>query len=280
MVTLLPSLSDRDLRQLTPTLEELGLMAEPEVYAAWEKAVESATDQRALNIAKNVQSDAVREKLESAAEHAVEKAVEEATADAKVQVMFLIDRSGSMQGAIDKSVEALSRILAGFPMDRLHIASFDTMGWVHRPKAPNRAAVQHMLGSIKAEGGTVHGAAVRALYSSGVRLPRAEPLIVIVVGDEAGEHGRTLASVFNDCGYHPAALALILNVAWSRGETVQQLARELAVPFSTIGIEHFDDPYQVPRVLSALLEAPTLTGAPAFGLVEKVMKTKLVGVES
>jgi lambda repressor-like predicted transcriptional regulator len=137
-----------------------------------------------------------------------------------------------------------------------------------------------MLGSIKAEGGTVHGAAVRALYAAGVRMPKDEPLIVIVVGDEAGEHGRQLASTFRDCGYAPSALALVLNVAWRRGETVQQLARELGVPFSTITIEQFDDPYQVPRVLSALLEAPSLAGGPSFGLVEKVMKTKLLGVET
>ena len=56
MVALLPTLSDRDLRQLTPTLEELGLMADREIRQAWEKAIESATDQRGLNIAKNVRS--------------------------------------------------------------------------------------------------------------------------------------------------------------------------------------------------------------------------------
>ena len=59
--------------------------------------------------------------------------------------MFLIDKSGSMEGAIEASKEALSRILAGFPAEKLHIASFDTFGTVHVPKAPNRAAVLNML---------------------------------------------------------------------------------------------------------------------------------------
>ncbi len=75
MVALLPSLSDRDLRILTPTLEELGLLADAEIRARWEKAVQAATDQRALNIAKNVRNQELREKLEEAADDAARAAV-------------------------------------------------------------------------------------------------------------------------------------------------------------------------------------------------------------
>ena len=42
MVALLPTLSDRDLRQLTPTLEELGLLAVPEIRGRWERAIAGA----------------------------------------------------------------------------------------------------------------------------------------------------------------------------------------------------------------------------------------------
>src|SRR5207248_8911818 len=64
MVACLPSLSDRDLRILTPTLEEMGLMTEPEIREKWEKAVLTSTDQRSLNTAKNVKSKALKDKLE------------------------------------------------------------------------------------------------------------------------------------------------------------------------------------------------------------------------
>ncbi len=80
MVALLSTLSDRDLRILTPTLEELGLLTEPEIRDRWEKAIESSTDQRGLNIAKNVRDQSVRDKLEESADNAAKKAVEEATA--------------------------------------------------------------------------------------------------------------------------------------------------------------------------------------------------------
>jgi hypothetical protein len=285
MVALLPSLSDRDLRMLTPTLEELGLMTEPEIRQRWEKAIADATDQRSLNIAKNVRSKELKNKLEEASDNAAKKAIAEATAEQPIDVMFLIDKSGSMEGAIDKSKEALSRILAGFPQEHVHIASFDTVGTVLKPKAASRTAVQHMLGSIKASGGTVHAAGLRALYQAGVRVPSAHKLIVIVVGDEAGEDGGQLAKAFKDYGYDVAAIAMLVNVNGSsgRGSTVSSCARALAVPYSEVQIDQFEDPYQVPRVLRALLEAPKMTAgvvAAQTGWLDRVLATPILSLPS
>jgi len=276
MVALLPSLSDRDLRMLTPTLEDLGLMAEPAIRERWEAAIMKSTDQRALNIAKNVASQELREKLETAADHAAKNAVAEVSSDVDLRVMFLIDKSGSMQGAIEASKEALSRILAGFPAEKLHIASFDTVGTLLAPKASSRAAVQHMLSSITASGGTIHAAGVRAFQRAGVTVPDSAKLIVIVVGDEAGERGDELGSAFRGSGYNVAALALIVNVAATRGFTVRHCAENLGVPFSEVRIDQFEDPYQVPRVLKALLDAPRVAGTRQAGLVERVLNTPLL----
>jgi hypothetical protein len=278
MVALLPSLSDRDLRMLTPTLEELGLLSEPTIRARWEKAVQSATDQRALHIAKNVRSKELREKLEEASDNAARQAVAEATAEADVRVMFLIDKSGSMEGAIEQSKEALTRILAGFPMEKLHIASFDTVGTVLKPKVSSRMAVQHMLQGIKASGGTTHAAAVHALHRDKVTVPAEAKLIVIVVGDEAGEAGDQFARAFRECGYTVAAMALLVSVAGARGSTVRTCAGQLQVPFSEVSVDQFVDPYQVPRVLKALMDAPTASGASQSGWVERVMRTPLLKV--
>jgi len=276
MVALLPSLSDRDLRQLTPTLEELGLMVVPEIRDRWEQAIQSSTDQRGLNIARNVRSKELQDKLSDAADQAARNAVAEATKESDVRVMFLVDKSGSMQGAIEKSKEALIKILAGFPLERLHVAAFDTMGTVLKPKAASRAGVQHMLAPINAAGGTIHGSAVRALHAGGVRVPAEAKLVVIVVGDEAGEAGDHLADTFRQLGYTVDAIAML--VAGSpRGTTVRECARALACPYSEVTVEQFDDPYHVPRVLRALLEAPVAArAATTSGLVEKVMKTPLL----
>jgi hypothetical protein len=277
MVALLPTLSDRDLRQLTPTLEELGLLSVPEIRARWEKAIEAATDQRGLNIAKNVRDAALKDKLAESADHAAKKAVAAASAEVELRVMFLVDKSGSMQGAIESSKDVLAKILAGFPLERLHVAAFDTMGQVLKPKAASAIAVKHMLAPIRADGGTIHAAAVHALHRDGLRVPAGAKLIVIVVGDEAGESGASLANAFRTLGYEVAAMAMI--VAGTRGgSTVRDCARALAVPFSEVTVAQFDDPYHVTRVLRALLEAPVAAGVPTPGLVEKVMATKLLEV--
>ncbi|HEX5749196.1 MAG TPA: VWA domain-containing protein [Archangium sp.] len=280
MAALLPSLSDRDLRILTPTLEELGLMSDAAIRARWEKAVRTATDQRALHIVKNVRSQELKTKLEEASDNAAKAAVAEATAETDVRVMFLIDKSGSMEGAIEQSKEALSRILAGFPLEKLHIATFDTMGTVLKPKAASRAAVQHMLQGIKASGGTAHAAGVHALHRAGMRVPEEAKLICIVVGDEAGEAGDQFARAFRECGYTVAAMAMLVSVASAanRGNTVRTCAGQMKVPFSEVSVDQFDDPYQVPRVLKALMDAPTAAGASQSGWVERVMRTPLLKV--
>jgi len=283
MAAVFPSLSDRDLRILTPTLEELGLMVDPEIRKRWEQAIGTATDQRSMNIAKNVRSKEIREKLVEAADNAARSAVTEATKDVDVRVMFLIDKSGSMQGAIEQSKEALTKILAGFPLEKLHIATFDTMGTVLVPKAASRAAVQHMLKGINADGGTVHGAAVRALAANDVKFPAGARLVVIVVGDEAGEAGDQFARSFRESNFEVSAMAMLVSVAGhgARGNTVRTCAAFMKVPFSEVNVSQFDDPYQVTRVLKAFLDAPVAVGAaPQQGWVERVMKTKLLELKA
>lgn len=278
MVALLPSLSDRDLRILTPTLESLGLLADPEILARWQLAVRTATDQRALNIAKNVRNRALREELEGAADAAAKAAVEEAVGDADLHVVFLIDTSASMEGAIETSKEALVRILAGFPPERLHIVAFDTVGKVIRLKQPTRTGVQHALRRLRASGGTLYFSALRALERGRVRFPDGASLIFIAVGDDAGEEGMAFANHARETGYVPNAIALIVNVAdrYWRGQTLRSAAAALRVPFSEVAVEQFDDPYQVTRILQTLLEAPVPSGSLTSGWLDRVLATPLL----
>ena len=278
MAALLPTLSDRDLRIMTPTLESLGLLADDEIRLRWERAIQTADDQRALNIARNVRSRELKEQLETAADNAARKAVSETIGDDEMQVMFLIDKSGSMENAIDNSKEALSRVLAGFPPDQLHIATFDTTGRVLKLKAPTRTGVKHALEGIQAGGGTLYSSALQAFERYPVRIPAGSRLIVIAVGDEAGESGVLFAETFSRCGYHPSAIGLIVSTAtgWGRGSTVREAAMALRVPYSEVAVEQFDDPYQVPRVLKAMLDAPVLAGGLTSGWLERVLATPLL----
>ena len=78
-----------------------------------------------------------------------------------------------------------------------------------------------------------------------------------------------------------AALGLIVSVAHGRGQTVRQCAQAMALPFVEVDVKQFDDPYQVPRVLKAMLEAPTPTGfmGERSKWLEKVLKTPLLGAD-
>jgi hypothetical protein len=135
-----------------------------------------------------------------------------------------------------------------------------------------------MLAGVRAGGGTMHLAALRALHRDGVTIPDGAKLIVIVVGDEAGESGDRFADAFGSFGFRPDAMALILNVAHYRGSTVVDAAAHLGIPCSTVTVDQFDDPYQVSRVLQTILEAPVAVGAVQAAWVEKVMSTKLIDI--
>ncbi len=86
--------------------------------------------------------------------------------------MFLIDKSGSMEGAIEKSKEALVKILAGFPPEKLHIAAFDTHGHGAAPEGADRASASSTCSRRSKAGGGTH-ALVGARRRSGARASRS-----------------------------------------------------------------------------------------------------------
>src|SRR5215471_2591600 len=209
-VAMLDQFSDKDLTILTPTLEELGLLKHEPIKLRWQEAIDRQDDQRARNIAKNIRDRELAGKLEASADAAVTKAVAEATKEADIHIMFIIDTSGSMQGAIETSKEALSMIVQGFPAEKVHIASFNTVGTLLKPRHHSAAGVQHMLKSIGAGGGTLYHSAIDAFRESGVRVPAGADLILFAVGDEAGENGEILAQHIKNAVYPVKALAHIV----------------------------------------------------------------------
>jgi len=275
-VALLEQFSDKDLTILTPTLEELGLLKHGQIRERWQKAIESQEDQRARNIAKNIRDQETAAKLVSSADAAVTKVVQKATAETPIHIMFIIDVSGSMQGAIDTSKQALSMIVQGFPQQRLHISSFNTVGTLLKPRQYSSAGIQHMLKSIGASGGTVYSTGLSVFRDNGVRVPTGADLIIFAVGDEAGEPGDTFARNVQAYGYVPKAFAHIVNVARGseRGTTVRKAAEILQVPYTEVNVEQFTDVYQVQRTLKAVLEAQPYREKGS--LVEKIMQTDLL----
>lgn len=275
-VALLDQFSDKDFAILTPSFEEFGLLDHAEIRDRWRDALGRLEDQRSRNIAKNVRNRELVEDLDKAADQAVSRAVEESTRGAEVHIMFLIDISASMEGAIELSKEALSMIVQGFPEERLHISCFNTIGYLMKPKHYSAKGIRHMLKTVGASGGTMYSSGMAVFRANRVRIPDGADLIVFAVGDEAGESGDDLARNIRGYGYSPTAFAHIVNVAggWARGTTVRRASEALGVPYTEVDVAQLHDVYQVQRTLKAILEAQPFRGSES--LIEKVLKTELL----
>jgi hypothetical protein len=247
------SVSNADLIIFTPTLEELGLLEIPAIKDRWAKAVEAAENQRAANIAQRVKDKKTVEKLEEGADKATKKAIEEVTKDLRTYVF--IDKSGSMDRALDEAKGYLKQFLGGFPLDRTHVAIFDSMGREIEVKGASAKAVEHAFRGIRAGGGTSYAQGVRAL--SHHKPKPEEDVLMIFVGDQADHNDAALYRAVEGSGLRPVAFGLLEVVgSWGdRGTLVTKVATLLEIPCFQITQETFNDPYAVTRTIRNLIAA-------------------------
>lgn len=281
------ALSDRDLVIATPTLEELGLLDVPDIKARWEKALARAEDSRAANIAKNVQSKEVKEKLVEAADTAVKKAVDEVIKN--IRVYWFIDISGSMKNSIEAAKQHIARALPGFPLERTHIAVFNTAGREIVLKHASTAGVNNAFQGISASGGTDYGAGVRALMH---HKPQAdEDVLFFFVGDEEAHafDQQVVAS-----GLNPMAFGFVKTVpdggaagyrhqqfGGENNVAVRETARRLGIPCFMVNEQTFADAYAIPRTIRNLIAATPVNttravATPRLTLVDQILKTDLL----
>lgn len=270
------SLSDKDLVIATPTLEELGLLQDPDVRQRWEKAVKASEDLRAANIATRVKSKATAEVLQQGADAAAQKAVEEVLRG--IRVYFMVDVSSSMQGAIESAKDQIAKFAQAFPLDKLHVSVFNTAGREVAIRHASSAGVQNAFRNIAASGGTDYGAGVRALAHH--KPSEEEDTIFIFVGDE---EANVFADAVRASKLRPISFGF-LKVKGTPGYTaVTSTARELGVPCFMIDTNTFSDPYAIPRTIRNLVAATPVgqvprqvTQAPRVTLVETILKTDLL----
>lgn len=279
-------MSNQDLIILTPTLEELGLLKVPGVEKRWKAALEKAENQRAANIAKNVKTKEAKDGLAEAVDKATVKAMAEVTKDMRVYVV--VDKSGSMQGALEQAQEYLTKFLGGFPLDRLHVSVFNTSGTEINIKAAKAAAVQQAFKGHTAGGGTSYAEGLRVLVKH--KPTENEDAIVIFVGDEEDSNVNSLVDVTKKSGINPVAFG-ILKVASNQGQyfgvndIISRAAAELGIPCFNVDTKMFtaNDPYAINRMMRDLIastpvgkRAPTYTAPVRKTLVQEIMETPLL----
>ncbi|MBC8221146.1 MAG: VWA domain-containing protein [SAR86 cluster bacterium] len=238
-------LSKKDLIIQTPTLEQLGLLNDPEVKNLWEQAVRDAEDMRAANIAARVKNKATKEKLEEAADNAVKAAVEEEMKN--IRVYFMVDVSGSMTQAIEEAKHYLEKFLQAFPPEQIHVAIFNTIGRVINIKTPTGAGVRQAFIGQRAGGGTDISAGIRALHK--FRPKENEDVIFFFVSDQGASD---FPKAVRDSGLNPMAFGHI-QVGQSYRHAIENTARTLGIPCFMINKNTFNDVYAVPRTIKNLI---------------------------
>lgn len=269
------SMSDKDLVIATPTLEELGLLNVQDIQDRWTKAVKAAEDMRAANIATRVKSKVTKEKLEVAADEAVKKAVEE---DVKnIRLYLFVDISGSMGEAIEAAKEYTAKFLGGFPLDRIHVAVFNTSGREVAIKHASAAGARAAFKGILAGGGTDYGAGVRCLQK--YKPQEDEDVLFVFIGDE---QAAPFVQAVQASGLRPMAFGFV-KVGSLGYDAVTATARTLGIPCFMIKEDTFSDPYAIPRTIRNLVAAtpvgqrvPNTLAAPRVTLVDQILNTKIL----
>jgi hypothetical protein len=279
------SFSDKDLIIATPTLEELGLLDVQDIRARWVRATKEADDMRAANIATRVKSQATKEVLQDAADTAIKKVVEQVMKG--IRIYFMVDISGSMEGAIESAKGYISKFLQAFPKDKIHVSVFNTSGREVQIPHASAAGVENAFRGIRAGGGTDYGAGVRALLKF---KPQAdEDVIFFFVGDEEASE---FSTAVRDSGLSPVAFGFVKvrattgAGAWraTQYETsaVRDTATNLGIPCFMVDANTFDDPYAIPRTMRNLISATPVgvarkqTETTRVGLVDLILKTDIM----
>ena len=270
-------LSDAELIILTPTLEELGLLAVAPIQARWKAAVEGAENQRAAHVAERVKHRATAEVLEEGADRALRAEVAEVVRG--LHIYCAVDISASMSGAIETAKGYLTQLLAGFPLESLTVAVFNTTAREVTIKHASKKGVEQAFRGFTAGGGTNHGAAFLEVFKH--RPPKAdEDALVLVVGDQQ-QHG-TFAGPVGQSGIQPVAFGF-LEVRGSMGaqnRAVEGTAERLGVPCFRIEEGMFGDAYAVGRTLRNLIASTPIAAAGAqagrVSLAETILETPLL----
>ena len=269
------SLSDKDLVILTPTLEDLGLLEVSEVKARWSSAARKAEDMRAANVAARVRDKEAAEALRSAADEAVKAAVEEVIRN--IRVYFMVDISGSMDSAIDSAKGYIAKFLHAFPLSRLHVSVFNSVGRELTVRHASSAGVEQAFRGIRAGGGTKYGAGVKALAEHRPR-PNEDVLFFFVGDEQATEFEREVL----ESGLRPMAFGLVrVKSAWgTMGTAVQDTASKLGIPCLMVDERTFEDVYAIPRTVRNLVASTPVRAAGVkasrVSLVDRIMRTKLL----
>jgi intein/homing endonuclease len=190
---------------------------------------------------------------------------------------FINHNSGSMQGAIEQAKVYLTKLLVGFPLDKLHCSIFNTVGGEVVIKHPSAKGIEAAFRGHFAGGGTSYAEGVKALMKH--KPKDGEDTIIIFVGDEL-DHGTVqLINAVNNSGIRPVAFGLlkVMSQQYGSGSVVRDAARQLNIPCFEVEEGIFSDPYAVTRVLRNLIANTPVVAEARRAVAKKTLVEEILG---
>lgn len=284
------SISNAEMINLAPTIEELGLLQVQTYRERLDKALREAENMRAANIALRMKSKEGQEKLQQAADTALQKQVAEVLKG--LFVYFVIDISGSMSASIQAAMTYIAQFLQGFPLEKTAVTVFSTSGRIVEIKHASKAGVENAFRGIAAGGGTDHASGVRTVTSDSKRKPAPdEDVLMFFIGDGGERDVTRFVQAVRASGTNPVAFGF-LELPGENFKAVPNAAAQLGIPclqldqriFGQVATGGAADPYAIPRTLRALIAATPVgktvghvVAAPVrVSLVETILKTELL----
>jgi hypothetical protein len=192
-----------------------------------------------------------------------------------LRVYVMVDKSGSMEGAIERAKSCLAKFVQGFPLGRVHVSVFNTAGREVVIKHASAAGVEQAFRGHSAGGGTDYGAGIQALMHH--RPSEDEDTLFFFVGDQQAPG---FAATVKRSGLRPVAFAMLtVAAAHGAGRCVEETALELGIPCFNVEEATFEDPYAVTRTLRRLIASTPVERAVAQrkrSLLEEILQTELL----
>jgi len=280
-------LSNPEIINLAPTIEELGLLKVPKYQERLDKALGEANNMRAANLARRMKSTEGAKKMEAAAEKSLQKDVAEVVRG--VLLYFMIDISTSMKNSMEIAMRYIGRLAPAFPLDQMVVVVFRETARVLKIRHPSKEGVENAFKGVKAEGGTEHAQAV--IVGTSARKPGPdEDAIFLWIGDGGETDASKLINAVSRSDVKPVAFGF-LELPGQNFGCVRNTAAALGIPlfdideriFGRAGTDGTIDPYAISRSLRAIIAAAPVgqrtAGVgkpPEKSLIDQIVSTELL----
>lgn len=264
LLAIVSQMSDQDLINNMSSLKERGAMDNPDLRAVIEEKLKRAkTGNRVSALRAKKSVEFVDEKMAESL-NAVADAQVQAKGQLKIPTALFIDKSGSMQAAIEVGKQVAATI-SGIALSNFYVYAFDTMAYEIVSNEPTLTGWDQAMKHLKANGGTACG--VPFVY-----MQRKKQFVeqVIVVTDEGENASPVFVDAYRDyvkeMGIKPHVV--IVNIFGS-DTMLRRRLNSAGISYDVYSLTSGADQYSLPGLL------PLLTRKSQLEVIMEIMDTPL-----